>query len=139
MKEYGKLFMLARKRAKLTRRELAERLGATEKDVYYRENRNNEPGIFNAWDYADALGISIDQLLDRQPHRPKKTMTPQEWREERWMSRRELAKRAGMCPNTVRNFENGVNTSTYNVELLADALGLGVDEYVGRPYPPRMR
>lgn len=135
MKEYGKLFMLARKRAKLTRRELAERLGATEKDVYFREMRDNEPRIYNAWDYADALHISIDQLIGRAPKRPKKLMTPREWREEKGLSREQLAKMTGVSRNTVDNLERGVSTNIYNVEMLADALGLGVDEYVGHAYP----
>ena len=48
------------------------------------------------------------------------------------LQQKELAKRSGLPPATISNFEMGKTTPRIDtVELLADALGLSIDEYIG--------
>lgn len=54
------------------------------------------------------------------------------WREKRELSQYELAELSGVTQKTIWALENNKNNgSVTTVELLADALGLSIDEYVG--------
>ena len=54
------------------------------------------------------------------------------WREKRGLSQYELAVVSGITQKTIWALENNKNNgSVTTVELLADALGLSIDEYVG--------
>lgn len=54
------------------------------------------------------------------------------WREKRGLSQYELAAVSGVTQKTICALENSKNNGfVTTVELLADALGLSIDEYVG--------
>lgn len=55
------------------------------------------------------------------------------------LKQKELANLAGVHHNTLGSYEQdyGGSPSLFNVIDLADALGLTLDEYVGRTPPPR--
>ena len=55
------------------------------------------------------------------------------WREKRGLSQCELAKLSGISQVTISALEKGRNSggNLDTIELLADALGLSIDEYVG--------
>lgn len=55
------------------------------------------------------------------------------WREKRGLSQPELAKLSGISQVTISALEIGRNSggNLDTIELLADALGLSIDEYVG--------
>ena len=55
------------------------------------------------------------------------------WREKRGLSQIELAELSGIHKGTISELEKGRNSSGNldTIELLSDALGLSIDEYVG--------
>lgn len=54
------------------------------------------------------------------------------WREKRGLSQYELAELSGVTQRTICALEHDRNNgSVTTVELLSDALGLSIDEYVG--------
>ena len=55
------------------------------------------------------------------------------WREKRGLSQRELANRAGISQAAICSLEIGKNSggNLSTIEILADVLGLSIDEYVG--------
>ena len=55
------------------------------------------------------------------------------WREKRGLTQPELAKLSGISQVTISALEIGRNSggNLDTIELLADALGLSIDEYVG--------
>ena len=54
------------------------------------------------------------------------------WREKRGLTQCELAELSGVTQKTIWALENNKNNgSVATIELLADALGLSIDEYVG--------
>lgn len=54
-------------------------------------------------------------------------------REDVGMSIWALGQMSGVHPNTISNYELGKNSpSLVNVIALADALGISIDEYIGR-------
>ena len=55
------------------------------------------------------------------------------WREKRGLTQPELAKLSGISQATICAVEIGRNSggNLDTIELLADALGLSIDEYVG--------
>lgn len=54
-----------RKIAKLSQKELAEKIGVTHAAISYWENGVNIPNVKDCWKLADVLGISIDELVGR--------------------------------------------------------------------------
>ena len=58
--------------------------------------------------------------------------TMKKWREKSGMSQYELAAVSGVTQKTIWALEHDKNNgSVTTVELLSDALGLSIDEYVG--------
>lgn len=59
--------------------------------------------------------------------------TMRKWREKRGLSQLELAMLSGISQVTISALEVGRNSggNLDTIELLADALGLSIDEYVG--------
>ena len=59
--------------------------------------------------------------------------TMRKWREKRGLSQIELAKLSGIHQVTISALEKGRNSggNLDTIELLADALGLSIDAYVG--------
>lgn len=54
-------------------------------------------------------------------------------RERKGLTRKKLAELSGVSVNVIKDIEHGrCNPRLATVELLADALGLPLDEYVGR-------
>lgn len=54
-----------REDAKLTQKELADRLGTTQRKVSYWESGKIEPDLASLWQLADLFSISIDELIGR--------------------------------------------------------------------------
>lgn len=54
-----------RKNAKLSQVELASKIGVTRAAVSFWENGINIPNVEDCWKIADALGLSIDELVGR--------------------------------------------------------------------------
>jgi len=53
----------------------------------------------------------------------------QEWRERRFLSMRELAKKSGVKANTISDIERGIRVPRYDtMKRLADALDITVDD-----------
>lgn len=48
---------------KYTQKQLAQRIGVTHAAISYWENGVNVPNVKDCWLLADALGISIDELV----------------------------------------------------------------------------
>ena len=59
--------------------------------------------------------------------------TMRKWREKRGLTQPELAKLSGISQVTISALEEGRNSggNLDTIELLADALGLSIDAYVG--------
>lgn len=59
--------------------------------------------------------------------------TMRKWREKRGLSQLELAELSGISQVTISALEKGRNSggNLDTIELLADALGLSIDAYVG--------
>ena len=58
--------------------------------------------------------------------------TMRRWRKKRGLSQDELADLSGVAQKTIWALEHDKNNgSVTTVELLSDALGLSIDEYVG--------
>ena len=59
--------------------------------------------------------------------------TMRKWREKRGLTQPELARLSGISQATISALEKGRNSggNLDTIELLADALGLSIDEYVG--------
>ena len=60
--------------------------------------------------------------------------TMRKWREKRGLTQLELAELSGIHQVTISALEKGRNSggNLDTIELLADALSLSIDEYVGR-------
>ena len=54
-----------RKNAKLSQVELASKIGVIHAAVSFWENGINIPNVEDCWKIADALGLSIDELVGR--------------------------------------------------------------------------
>jgi transcriptional regulator with XRE-family HTH domain len=59
----GQRIELLRRMNRLSRRELAERVGRTMTTIYNWERRNSEPSLRAAKRLADALGVPVDVLI----------------------------------------------------------------------------
>ena len=54
-----------RKNAKFSQVELASKIGVTHAAISFWENGINIPNVEDCWKIADALGLSIDELVGR--------------------------------------------------------------------------
>lgn len=64
--EIGKSIKNARKNAKFTQIDLAKKIGVTHSAISFWENDVNIPNVKDCWKIADALGITIDELVGRE-------------------------------------------------------------------------
>lgn len=55
-----------RKRAGMSQRQLAKASGVPMGCIYHYEHGKRLPGIYNAISVADALGISLDEMIGRE-------------------------------------------------------------------------
>lgn len=62
----GNAIKYARKNAGLTQTQLAKLIGTSHAAISYWENGVNIPNVLDCRKMADALGISIDELIDRE-------------------------------------------------------------------------
>ena len=59
-------------------------------------------------------------------------------REKKYISIKELSFRSGIKRDTISRIEHDlVDPRLSTLELLSDALGIGIDEYIGRSILPR--
>lgn len=61
----GKSIKEIRLAQKLSQKELAARIGVTHAAISYWENGINIPNVKDCWRLADALGVTIDELVGR--------------------------------------------------------------------------
>lgn len=54
-----------REEANLTQKELADRLGTTQRKVSYWESGKIEPDLASLWRLADLFCVSVDELIGR--------------------------------------------------------------------------
>lgn len=64
----------------------------------------------------------------------------EQWRRSQFFSVRELARRAGVKPNTISDIENGKTTlpKRDTMKKLADALGISIEDLADESPSPRM-
>ena len=62
--KYGQVLKNQRKLAKLTQKQLAEKIGVSQQAISFIENDVNEPRIGICVALADFYGISVDELID---------------------------------------------------------------------------
>ena len=72
----GKKIRICRKMAELKQCELAKRIGVTNNTLCNYEHDCFEPSAFGLACIADALGVSMDWLIDRTPKA--------EWEDNQW-------------------------------------------------------
>lgn len=132
MKDYNKLLRAARERAGITRVKLAELIGEDTRHVVDHELNGRIPLLGYCVKVADALQISLDELFGRE-HKPLWVVTtPCDWRETYGLTKAELAQKAGISVGALRGVEQKQHDPMIiTVECAADALGLGIDEYIG--------
>lgn len=63
--QIGKAIKINRITQGLTQKELARRVGVTHAAISYWENGVNVPNVKDCWAMADAMDISIDELVGR--------------------------------------------------------------------------
>lgn len=61
----GKSIKMNRMAQNLTQKQLAQKIGVTHAAISYWENGINIPNVKDCWLLADALGITIDELVGR--------------------------------------------------------------------------
>ncbi len=61
----GESIKLNRIEQKYTQKQLAQKIGVTHAAISYWENGVNIPNVKDCWLLADALGITIDELVGR--------------------------------------------------------------------------
>lgn len=61
----GKSIKVTRIAQNYTQKQLAQKIGVTHTAISYWENGVNIPNVKDCWLLADALGITIDELVGR--------------------------------------------------------------------------
>lgn len=61
----GKSIKVTRIAQNYTQKQLAQKIGVTHAAISYWENGVNIPNVKDCWLLADALGITIDELVGR--------------------------------------------------------------------------
>ena len=61
----GKSIKMNRMAQNYTQKQLAQKIGVTHAAISYWENGVNIPNVKDCWLLADALGITIDELVGR--------------------------------------------------------------------------
>lgn len=131
MRDYNAALRAAREKAGISRAKLAELIGRSEKCVASHELNGKVPSLSYCIAVADALHISLDEMFGREHRKIWAWVTPKEWRNAYELSYDGLAKLAGVSKKTVINLESGeIDPYMCTVEAIADALGLGIDEYI---------
>ena len=130
---YGQRIRDLRGRAGLTQTKLARAIGVSSWTVSAIETGRFAPTMYFCIDLADYLGISIDELLGFE-HKPfTGAKTPRQYRVDAGLTQKQLAELAQVHARTVSSVENLEHAPTiYTIVQITHALGLGVDEYIGR-------
>lgn len=130
MRDYNAALRAAREKAGISRKKLAELIGRSPECIFQHERSGNAPRLSYCIMVADALHISIDELLGREHKKVWAWVTPREWRNAYELSYGRLAEMAGVSRPTIIDLENGTDPYICTVEAIADALNLGIDEYM---------
>ena len=67
MLDIGKSIKQKRLEKGMTQSQLAKSIGVTHASISFWENNVNIPNVLDCWKMADALGITIDELIGRDP------------------------------------------------------------------------
>lgn len=130
---YGEAMRAARERAGLSQMQLALEIGVSCVVISSAELGYNSPGLYFCADLAEYLGISIDEMLGFE-HKPfSQPKTPRQYRKAAGLTQRELGKKAGVSVRTIGSVEALKHVPRIGtIVRIAHALGLGIDEYIGR-------
>ena len=66
MKSLGLYIRKARKEARMTLREVAERCGVSLQSVWYWERDIKKPNLESLWSIANALGLDLHELITQR-------------------------------------------------------------------------
>lgn len=64
--QLGKNIKFLRKRAGLTLEELAKHIGTSKSYIWEIENDKLKPSVFKAYKLARALGVSVEDLVEKE-------------------------------------------------------------------------
>lgn len=121
-------------------RELAKKAGCALTTVYQVESELHDVRIDHLVAIADALGVSIDWLLDRSEE-AECTAKPNMDYEDRLISAisekgvtlAHISRKSGVNVDAVSNFRHHyTNAYALNVEAICDVLGISIDWLFGR-------
>lgn len=117
----------------LTQKQLADRMGVTQSHVWQYENGLVKPSDKQIKKFADALGISVNELLSAEEsnktENKSKTMTVgeriREIRQKAGLTQKQLADRMSVTPSHIGQYERGVvHPSNEQIKKFADALNI---------------
>lgn len=143
---YGDHAKQARRRADFSIQDLSKRAGVLEETIRRIEQGVRLSRIDTVSNIAEALGIGIDEYFGIQPRHyfwEERTGDICEHiiaqRRAQFLTVERLALMAEVSPVTLRDIESGKTTRplTTTVLMLAAALNLSPDEYLGNPCPAR--
>lgn len=117
----------------LTQKQLADRMSVTQSHVWQYENGLVKPSDKQVKKFADALGVSVKELLSVEENNKTENesiaMTVgeriREIRQKAGLTQKQLADRMGVTPSQIGQYERGlVNPSNTQIKKFADALNI---------------
>lgn len=129
----GEKIKRMRTEKKLTQKQLADRMGVTQSHVWQYENGLANPSDKQIKKFADALGISVNELLSAEEsnktENKSRTMTVgeriREIRQKAGLTQKQLADRMGVTPSHIGQYERGLRRpSNEKIKKFADALNI---------------
>lgn len=122
----------------ISRNEFCKRVGITNSQLYYYRDAKMGPSIFVADAMAETLGLTLDQLMGRE----KKKFNDCSYNGDGEcelpdrisvaaaisnVTRRDILKKAGLCPGTLTNMRHGSQPSLNSLCKIADVLNVSLD------------
>ena len=117
----------------LTQKQLADRMSVTQAHIWQYENSLVKPSDKQLNRFADALGVSVKELLSIEENKitenESRTITVgeriREIRQKAGLTQKQLADRMGVTPSQIGQYERGlVNPSNTQIKKFADALNI---------------
>lgn len=112
------------RKGKMTQKELAEKTGLAEITIRQYEAGKYEPKHNNLQKIADALGVDCSDLVEnRYEERSEFGKRLEYFRTKAGLNKSELARKMGVTPAMVRQYENGPKNPKYEtIKRFADGL-----------------